>query len=223
METKFFDSLFCGDSYKGAILCLGLTEGDFWTRTKGCMTLYRGAELDNIDYDYPLDIFKADAEKLCLGGDIIHDPARRYYYQLRTVNGLGDEPESFDAGLRIDFGGEGDVIGNYHSSVYNLSARQISADTVELIWRYQQIYKTRPARFNIYSDGGADSIDFSAAVKTARCLGGGIYSACISGLSSGQKYTFAVTAVFEDAAESGQFASVSIMLSGNTPDSYSLI
>jgi len=42
MEAKFFDSLNGGDSAKGIKLCMGITDGDFWTRTEGAAVLYKG-------------------------------------------------------------------------------------------------------------------------------------------------------------------------------------
>ena len=35
MDTKFFDSLYEGDSANGFKLCMGLTGGDFWARASG--------------------------------------------------------------------------------------------------------------------------------------------------------------------------------------------
>jgi hypothetical protein len=108
MEAKFFDSLSGGDSANGAKLCMGLTDGDFWSCLSGVQLLYKGQDSNNVDFGRIEAVSNINNKNFELSSG---QPLSLWLYVVRRVNRCGMEEQTLSAAVMVAFDSLGNLIG----------------------------------------------------------------------------------------------------------------
>jgi hypothetical protein len=219
MDSKFFCSLFEGDSPNGAKLGMGLTGGEFWPRINGCQNLYRGADLGNIDFVSIIVTYDTDNKTLVIDRSVPHKAGMEYLYVLRRANQCGDEESGLCASVVVAFDETGKLSGSKCNAVIKLEAKQLSADIVELGWYYCPLNQPdNCTKFNLYNDGGTGNIDYNNCLASTPYVGPKHYKSNLQ-ISSTGRYLFAVRAVSSQGLEENNFSVIAIEMNTNVPES----
>ncbi len=218
MDVKFFDSLFGGDSANGSKLCLGLTEGDFWTRPAGVQLLYQGQD-DDIDFDRISAVSEIDNDNFEISAG---QPLSSSLYVVRRVNCCGVEEETFSAAVRAEFDELGDLIEYSCNKIFIAAAKQIEGNKVLLKWFYQPIHQSKKVNnFKIYYDNGMGVIDYQNPLGSINYKGRKFYQFVTGGLSN-NSYKFCIRAVAEGNCDDGFTGQIKIELNQQSPDGISI-
>ena len=220
MEAEFFDSLYGGDSAKGAKLCMGLTEGDFWVRSLGVQLLYRGQDINDIDFSRIVAASDMDDDTFeILSGQ----PLSRWYFVVRRANCCGREEKTLSATVRVEFDNLGNLIERGCNKVFTIAAEQCEGDRVLLKWFYQPIHQAKKtSRFKIYSDNGTGQINYQAAIGSISYIGRKFYRFITSELT-GSSCRFCIRAVATDNSDDGFARQIIIQLSKQSPEGISIL
>ncbi|HBG27492.1 MAG: hypothetical protein A2Y10_02865 [Planctomycetes bacterium GWF2_41_51] len=219
MEAKFFDSIYGGDSANGVKLCMGITDGDFWARPTGVQVLYKGTEIDNVDFRAIVDsanIAEDNFEIIC------GQPLSRFLYIVRRVNCCGIEEKTVNAVLRVEFDSQGNLIEYGCNKIIDVSAHQADGDKVSLRWFYHAIHQAKKIKsFFIYSDNGNGTIDYQDPIGIVEYTGCKFYQFITNSLS-GNHYKFCIRAVADDSV-SEFYNEIKIGLNRQSPNEVQLI
>lgn len=222
MESKFFNSIFEGDSPAGVMLGMGLTGGEFWARPSGCMTIYRGQDGD-VDYDSIQAVMDIDDESIAISNQFL-PPNTIWGYVRCQVGGCGLESEGSPACIvRIDE--NGDMLGDMPNVPMPLEAQLVAGGKVRLRWRYSPInHEIAPTRFNVYMDSGS-GFDYVNPVDSVEYdLGkAGEFTWLSAELNDGQRYRFIVRSDNTTEAETRNTAFVSIIADSVGPPAITAI
>jgi len=222
MDTKFFDSIFEGDSANGVKLGMGLTNGDFWPRPNGCQNLYVGGSICTIDFDSILVVVDIDAELINFSS-FDPEPYETYLYILRRVNCCGEEECSLSAAVKVEFDSLGNILEPCCNNILNIFAEQFGELQVRLIWYYCPIDQQAECRhFSIYWDNGSGEIDFETEICVVDYAGPGLYY-YETGVLNESKYIFCVKAVSETAIMNGLSGKVGIQIRDLAPNSIDML
>ena len=222
MDTKFFDSIFEGDSANGVKLGMGLTNGDFWPRPDGCQNLYGGSSVYTIDFNNILVVVDIDEELINVSG-FDPEPCEAYLYILRRVNCCGEEERSLAAAVKVEFDILGNILEPCCNNILNVIAEQVEGLRVQLIWYYCPIdQQAECGYFNIYWDGGSGEIDFETAICAIDYAGPGLY--CYeTGVLTESEHFFCVKAISETAVMNGLSGRVEIQIRDLAPNSIDML
>ncbi|MCE5340539.1 MAG: hypothetical protein LLF92_05350 [Planctomycetaceae bacterium] len=191
METKFFDSLHNGDSANGVKLCMGITDGDFWSRSAGGQVLYKGQAIGEVDFETIEDATNVDEKFQITGGGA----SSRTYYIVRRVNCCGDEEKTINAVIRVEFDSLGNLIEQGCNKIINVSAEQVDGDKIKLRWFYHVINQAQKIeKFNIYSDNGIGTIDYQTPIGSVEYTGRKFYQFITTALAESH-YRFCIRVV----------------------------
>jgi hypothetical protein len=219
MDTKFFDSLFGGDSANGTKLCMGLTEGDFWARPAGVQLLYQGQD-DDIDFDRITAVSEIDKDVLEIS---CGQPLTQWLYVVRRVNCSGYEEKTLGAAVRVEFDSLGNLIERSCNKVFIIAAKQVDSDRILLKWFYQPIHQTKKiSKFKIYYDNGTGTIDYQNPIGSVNYIGRKFYQFITSGLSD-DNYKFCIRAAAEGNCDDGFTGQIKIGLNKQSPDGVSIL
>ena len=223
MDTKFFNSLFEGDSPNGSKLCMGLTGGDFWARINGTQNLYRGQKADVINFETIIASDDADDDSIVVPSFIEHKNSACYVYVVRCTNRCGDEEQTLSAAVRISFDTNGDLNPADTNKVFSVRAEQLDADKVRLIWFYWPINQSKQiAKFKIYSDDGSGTIDYENPVAQIYYTGRKFYD-YLTGTLTNNNNRFCIRAVASDNTEDSCLDEIIIQLNRQKPDSVDIL
>jgi hypothetical protein len=198
MDSKFFDSIYEGDSANGAKLGMGLTGGDFWPRIGGCSILYRGGSIDSMDFSQILAVAEPQAEQISPPAYVTHSSRTEYFYLVRRANHCGDEEQTLSAAVKLVIDADGELAEPLPNCVFEVKTGQIAGGKVELLWYYNPLEQgSAPVRFNVYYNNGTGQVNYDSVLATINYAGRRFYSWQTAALSPG-RYLFAVRA--EDSA-----------------------
>ncbi|HEG43861.1 MAG TPA: hypothetical protein ENH94_07430 [Phycisphaerales bacterium] len=216
MDTKFFDSLYEGDSANGIKLGMGITGGDFWPRISGCRNLYRGEDLPLIDWSKLINVSTSDPGSIISGQE--HQPGEIYFYAIRLANFCGYEEHTFGAVVKVVFDDNGDlVVESGCNAIFEIKGRQVSGSVCRLTWYYAPINQSEEvAQFNVYSDGGAGEIDYDNIISTVAYSGPRYYSFDSEVLAKGV-YRYCIRTVSVSGKENGDLGFVQVGISDEKP------
>jgi hypothetical protein len=191
METKFFDSLHSGDSANGVKLCMGITDGDFWSRSAGAQVLYKGQAISEVDFETIEDAANVNEKFQITGGGA----SSTTYYIVRRVNCCGYEEKTINAVIRTEFDSLGNLIEQGGNKIIDLAAQQIAGGKIKFSWFYHVINQTKKIdTFNIYGDNGTGTIDFQTPIGIVGYTGRKFYQ-FVTDLLTGSHYIFCIRAV----------------------------
>jgi len=223
MDTKFFDSLYEGDSANGTKLCLGLTGGDFWARLAGCQNLYRGPNAETIDFNTILATRDIEEDSITVPGFAGHQVLSSFVYVLRRANICGYEERTFRAVVKVAFDDEGNLIEPGCNDVFTLTARQVAGSKVRLVWYYFPIgQRAGPVGFNIYWDSGTGAIDYETALGNVDYTGPRYYGFETEVLIE-DKYQFCVRGIMENGKENESLGTVQIQIRNLIPQGIEIL
>lgn len=219
MEAKFFDSLFNGDSAKGIKLCLGLTEGDFWTRTAGAQILYKGQSIDDAETAGIEDVSNVNEKFEIAGGR----PSSRWFYIVRRVNCCGIEEQTLKATVIVELDNSGNLVTQSCNKIFNVSAKQIEGNKILLKWFYQPIHQVGKIKsFKIYNDNGNGTIDYQNPIGSVNYIGRRFYQ-FLTNVLTGSDYKFSIRAIAEDDSNDEFKGQIKIGLNKQPPESVLMI
>ena len=223
MDTKFFDSLFQGDSANGFKLCMGITGGDFWARTSGAQNLYRGHKSSDIDFETIIAITAVDNDNITVPSFIEHNSSTYYVYVIRHTNRCGDEEQTLSAAIRTAFDANGDLAQTGTNKVFRINTEQSDADKVRLIWFYWSINQNKQvAKFKIYSDNGSGIIDYENPIAQIDYAGRKFYD-YLTGTLTNNNHRFCIRALASDDTEDDCLNEIIISLNKQKPDSVDIL
>ncbi|GAF84803.1 unnamed protein product, partial [marine sediment metagenome] len=136
MESKFFDSLYEGDSPNGVKLGMGLTCGDFWPRVAGCSVLYRGSSMEVIDFVNLLAVAEAETSEISPPSYVPHNSGSIYFYIIRRVNNCGYEEHTLAAAVKVSIDASGELAEPQPNNVFETRAEQVDGNKIRLVWYY---------------------------------------------------------------------------------------
>lgn len=221
MESKFFDSLYEGDSPNGIKLGMGLTCGDFWPRVAGCSVLYRGSSMEVIDFVNLLAV--AEASEISPPSYVPHNSGSIYFYIIRRVNNCGYEEHTLAAAVKVSIDASGELAEPQPNNVFETRAEQVDGNKIRLVWYYCPIeQQSQPVCFKVYYDDGTGQIDYENPIAMISYAGRRFYS-YQSDVLDGDKYLFAIRA--EDAAgvENASLALIKVHLDTTIPGAIDIL
>jgi hypothetical protein len=217
MDSKFFDSLYEGDSANGVRLGMGLTGGDFWARPVGCQMLYRGSNMEAIDFAKILAVDEINASRISPPDYVTHEASTTYFYVVHRVNNCGSEEQSLAAAVKIVIDANGDLAAAEPNDVFLVKAGQVEGSKVKLIWFYSPLeQESKPVCFKIYYDSGTGQVDYQNAIATITYVGRKFYSYQTNTLQAG-KYLFVARAEDADGMYDGSFAEIGVGVTADSP------
>jgi len=219
METKFYDSLYGGDSANGVKLCLGISDGDFWTRHEGTQLLYKGQTIDDVDFERIEDVSNINGQFEVAGGGALS----RLIYVVRRTNCCGIEEKTINAAIRIEFDGLGNLVEYGCNKIIDVSAEQVDGDKIKLRWFYHVISQAKRIKsFSVFGDNGSGTIDYQNQIGTVEYCGRKFYQFVTDSLTD-DNYRFCIRAVAEDDSENQFNGEIKIWLNKQSPDGIGLI
>ncbi len=223
MEKDFYrDALLEGMTSNSFKLGTVLSLGWFWMRVDGCSVLYRGDDMDAIDFVDVLSVSEIDAEQMNVPSYVGHENDSIYFYVVRRVNSCGNQEQTLLASVRVAIDSIGDLVEPHPNNLFAAKAKQIYGNKIELSWYYCPLAQESEAEsFVIYSDGGSGAIDFENSVATVDYAGRRFYS-YTSGILNTGRYLFCVKVEDESGQASGGIL-ISVELDGDTPGSIELV
>jgi hypothetical protein len=224
MEVKFLkDALFNGMTANAFKLGTVLTLGWFWQRLSGCSVLYRGLSMETIDPDDMLAVAEINAIKIYVPNYANHTNDTAYFYVVRRVNSCGNLEYTMAAAVKVTIDADGNLAPARPNNIFEVKARQIANNKVELLWFYSPIaQQSKPVCFNVYYDGGTGQIDYENPVAKIDYRAPNFYSYQSSSLSSG-RYLFGTRAEDSAGVEAASFKQVDIQLNDVTPVAIGII
>ena len=224
METKWLkEALYAGMTANSFKLGTALTLGWFWPRVAGCSVLYRGISMERIDFANILTVADADAAEISPPSYVQYNNSTTYFYVIRRANNCGDQEHTLAAAVKVSIDANGDLAKPQPNNVFEIRARQVNGNKIQLIWYYCPIeQESAPAYFKVYYDAGTGQIDYENPIATIRYAGQRFYNYQSDSLEA-DKYQFCIRV--EDAAgtESGSLAQVKIQLGTTSPDAIDIL
>ena len=224
METKWLkEALFAGMTANAFKLGTVLTLGWFWPRVAGCLVLYRGRSMERIDFANILTVADAEAAEISPPSYVQYDDSTTYFYVVRRANNCGDQEHTLSCAVKVSIDANGDLAEPQPNDVFEIRARQVNDNKIELIWCYCPIeQESAPAYFKVYYDAGTGQIDYENPIATIRYAGRRFYN-YRSGSLEADKYQFCIRT--EDAAgtENGSLAQIKIQLDTTSPEAINIL
>jgi hypothetical protein len=219
MEAKFFDNLYGGDSANGIKLCMGLTDGDFWSRPGGVQLLYKGQDSNDIDFGRIEAASNINNNFEVSSGQSLS----QWLYVARRVNCGGVEEKTVSAAVMVEFDSLGNLIERSCNKVFMVTAEQVNGNKILLKWFYQPIYqKKKISRFVIYSDNGHGIIDYQSPISSVNYSGRKFYQFVTNELSD-DSYKFCIRAACEDNSIDDFTGQIIIQLNRQNPGNISIL
>lgn len=201
MDAKFFDSLFEGDSPDGVKFGMGLTGGDFWPRVLGCYNLYHSADGWTADGGDLVAVADPGSSSITVSDSILDQAAWQFVLLLRTVNICGCEADDLAGALRLTVDETGMIALPTVNGFLRIDVTLTSVGRARLMWLYNPVGQAGKCDvFDIYSNGGAGSIDLNEVIASVDYLGCGVYVYQCGKLIAGD-HLFSVIARSSDGVE----------------------
>jgi hypothetical protein len=217
------DALFNGMTANALKLGTALTLGRFWVRVAGCSALYRGAGMEQIDFEAVLAVAQRDACEISPPGYLPHDSNSIYFYVVRRYNHCGYQEHTLAAVAKLSLDAEGEPDKLQPNKIFAAKAEQVDAGKVRLTWFYCPLEQgSQPACFNIYYDSRTGQIDYENPLAEISYQGRKFYRYESDLLEPG-RYLFAIRAENADGIERNSSAHLSIEIDGTEPDAVTIL
>jgi hypothetical protein len=172
-----------------------LSMGWFWMRNTGCCALYRGTNLEQIDFKHIVKTAGTNEENITIPAYCGHESSSVYYYVLHHFNKSGIYEQTFNAVLKLSLDSNGDIERDMPNSVFAPTAKIIDNNKVQLSWFYNPIgQKSEPEYFKIYFDNGSGQIDYENSIADIEYYRQILFCYESASLQNGT-YLFAIRAV----------------------------
>ena len=219
----FKDALFNGITSNAFKLGTTLSLGWFWSRITGCSALYRGPNIEQIDFDTVLTVAQVDACKISPPDYLQHENNLTHFYVVRRYNHCGYQENTLAAVVKLSLDAEGELDKPQPNKIFAAKAVQVDTDKVLLTWFYCPLEQySQPIHFNIYHDNRTGQIDYESPIVTISYIGRRFYTH-LSDVLDGGKYLFAIRA--EDAAgvENNSLFPIEVHLDTTSPGAINIL
>ncbi|MHC4583482.1 MAG: LamG-like jellyroll fold domain-containing protein [Planctomycetota bacterium] len=197
------EALFNGMTANAFKLSTTLTLGWFWIRIAGCSALYRGYNMEEIDFANILAVAEQDDSEISPSGYISHSSDSTYFYIIRRFNSCGYQERTLAAAVKFSIESNG---------VFDSISGPVDGSKIRLVWFYCPIeQKSQPVCFNIYYDNRTGQINYQNPLAKIGYKGRKFYSFQSGTLLAG-KYLFAIRAENTGGLENNSLAQLEIQL-----------
>ena len=212
------EALFNGMTANAYKLGTTLSLGWFWVRVAGCSVLYRGSDMDEIDFVNILAVTEQDACEISPPSYISHNSDSTYFYVVRRFNNCGYQECTLAASVKVSIESNGELAEPQPNKVFDSGAELVDGNKIQLVWYYCPLeQKSQPMCFNVYYDGRTGQIDYENPLATIEYQGRKFYSYQSSALEAG-KYLFAIRAEDAGGIENSSLARLRIQFDSTNPD-----
>ena len=224
MHSCYHHSLIEGDFENGRLLCLSLTEGDFWTRRQGCFCIYRGKDgVHAIGYKRILGV-STKAGLCTLPASLSHKTSTDYFYSVRRFSSTGKNEMGTMAVVKLSLDAAGMQKANRANPIRNLCAEQVEEGRIRLTWWYWPLGQSSPPDyFVVYGDSGTGIIDYEKALSEIAYNGSIFYRVLTESGADGKRYRFSVRTMTQGGVDDGNHAYIEVIVKLTTPDSLSQV
>lgn len=221
MDVTFLkQALFNGTTANAFKLGTALTGGWFWVRVSGCSILYRGEDLNAIDFNIILAV--VNTSRIQPPPYIRHDANSVHFYLVRRANAFGMLEQTYSAAVKVEIDADGNLTSSRPNGIFGLTAEQLAAGCAQLAWFYCALdRKSNPASFKIYSDGATGRVDYGNPLATVKYQGRRFYSFKTAPLDAGT-YLFTVKTEDKTAAKSPP-AEITVQISGEISETITIL
>lgn len=214
----FSDALYNGMTANALKLGTALSLGWFWTRVTGCTALFRGSDMNQIDFSNILTVTDQDTVTISTPDSLPHDSNTTYFYVIRRFNHCGDWEQTIKGATKINIDVDGELATPPPNKIYVSKIKQVDGHKISLTWFYNSLeQQSPPVRFNIYSDGATGQIDYDNALATIEYKGQRFYS-YTSGVLLPGRYLFALNAEDSNGNQHDSSTYLPIELDNVVPD-----
>jgi len=224
VELNWFrDALFNGMTSNALKLGTALTLGRFWVRVSGCSALYRGPDIEHIDFEAVLTVAHTDACEISPPGYLPYESSSTYFYVVRRYNHCGYQEHTLAATAKVSLDSDGELHKPQPNKVFTARIEQVDADKVRLTWFYCPLeQESQPACFNIYYDSRTGIIDYENPLTEISYQSQKFHHYESDPLEPG-RYLFAIRAVDAAGIERSSSAVLSIEHDGTAPDAVTIL
>jgi len=209
--------LFVGAGANAFKLGTTLTLGWFWSRVSGCSVLYRGSDMETIDFVDVLAVAEANACEISPPTYLQHNNGSIYFYVVRRANGCGQLEHTLVAAAKVSINAAGELSQPQPNSIFEIRAEQVADNKIELIWYYCSLeQESEPACFKVYYDDGTGQVNYDSPIAMINYDGRG-FCRYQSDTLEADKYLFAVGVEDTVGAENGSSTPSMVQLSTSSP------
>jgi hypothetical protein len=217
------EALFNGMSANAFKLGTTLSLGWFWAQISGCSALYRGYNMEEIDFADILSIAGQDDCEISPPGYISHSSSSTYFYIIRRFNSCGYQERTVTAAIKFSIESDGELAEPKPNKVFDSISELKDGNKIRLIWFYCPLeQKSQPVCFNIYYDNRTEQIDYENPLAKIVYKGRKFYSFQSGTLEAGE-YLFAIKAEGSDSLENSSLAQLKIQLKPVTIDTINIL
>jgi len=217
------EALFAGMTANAFKLGTTLSLGWFWMRLGGCSALYRGPQMNQIDFESILTVADQDAGFISPPGYVPHNSNSTCFYVVRRFNQCGDQEHTLAAAAKLSIDANGGLVKPQPNSIFSSRAEPVNGNKIRLTWFYSTLeQESAPTCFNVYYDGRTGQIDYENPIATVRYEGRKFYSFESDPLTAG-RYLFAIRAKDVDGTENSSPALLRIHLQAGNPDTIDVL
>lgn len=217
------EALFAGMTANAFKLGTTLSLGWFWMRLGGCSALYRGPEMNQIDFESILTVAEQDAGYISPPGYVPHNSNSTCFYVVRRFNQCGDQEHTLAAAAKLSIDANGGLAEPQPNNVFSSRVESVNGNKIRLTWFYSTLeQQSAPTCFNIYYDNLSGQIDYENPIATVRYEGRKFYSYESDPLTAG-RYLFAIRAKDLDGTENSSPALLRIHLQAGNPDAIDVL
>ncbi len=224
IETSWLrEALFNGMTANAFKLSTVLSLGWFWIQNTGCSVLYRGHNMEEIDFANILAVFELDDCEISPPAYISHSSGSTYFYIIRRFNNCGYQERTLAAAVKVSIDSNGDLAEPKPNKIYNSISGLTNGNKIRLVWFYCPLkQKSPPVCFNIYYDNRTGQIDYQNSLAKISYKGRKFYSYQSSTLEAGE-YLFAIRAEDAVGLEKSSLAQLKIQLESATIDAINIL
>jgi len=217
------EALFAGATANAFKLGTTPSLGWFWTRRLGCTALYRGRDMETLEFGRVLAVAAANAGSISPPGYLEHQGGSRWFYVVRRFDGIGRQERTCGAAARLALDADGDVAAPAPNAVFAATAGAAEGQRIALEWFYCPLdQQAEPVRFNIYHDRGSGQIDYAEALGTVEYEGRRFYRFKTAVLAAGT-HMVAVRAQAADGTEDDRCGVLKVQLGTSGPAGVELV
>jgi len=217
------EALFNGMTANSFKLSTTLSLGWFWLRNTGCSVLYRGYNMEEIDFANILAVSGLDDSEISPPGYISHSSGSTYFYIIRRFNNCGYQERTLAAAVKVSIESNGELAEPKPNKLFDSISEPKDGNKIRLIWFYCPLnQKSKPVSFNVYYDNRTGQIDYQNPLAQIGYEGRKFYSFQSSTLEAG-KYLFAIRVEDADGLENSSLAKLKIQLNPTNLDTINIL
>lgn len=178
-----------------------LSGGWFWVRPTGCTALYRGADMQQVDFANILVVAEQDACEIQPPSYLLHNSNSTYFYVVRRFNKCGYMEYTLGAAVKVSIAANGEPASPQPNNIFCSKTEQTAGSKIRMVWFYCPLeQKSKPARFKIYWDSRTGQVNYDNPLATINYQGRKYYNYQTDAVEAGRNL-FAIRAEDADGVE----------------------